>query len=723
MGIVHALLVVIGFSFLIAIHELGHFLAAKRAGIQCPVFSVGFPIPDFISKRLRLPDRWKNIFSYHWRGTDYRIGWIPLGGFVQMKGQSDSPEGPEENAGTEDDFRNVSYFNKFLVICGGVFMNAVTGIVFFILAFMVFGVTFVEPQVGSVQATDPKTGEVTSIWKEDTIQVGDRILTAGGEEVEDYLDVIYKGAFADGDSIPVTLERIVDGEKKVIEADLSLIGHSLLDFHIPAITQPLIVTVSDEEAAWAKGELKGKDRLLSINGIVIQEPGDVRDVLATVKKGEKITLTAMRGDDEEISTSYVPARKPSGAKGSIMGFHLVDPVMVKAVQDDSPASKAMAIGGEGEAFALQTNDVVLAVRVIRSDSGPSESIEWIDVKNPHTLFAAVSDAGAAGELQMRIARADKDGKRISPDPVVTMTPRHVGPTAQNFSLGVLIETGVPVFEHMNALAKASGQDAPYDEALIKGEELEIAAVMAGSAAEKAGLKPGQRIVDVSDVAKTSKSGMLWWSKETSIPLQSRLNSAVNAAIADSVHRAAPDAETEGDAASVSLKIKGSEDALKLVPQLDGPESLPTMIVGARELRTPPVTKGFVGSIEGGIHHSMIKGAQILQMLGGLFAGDISVSNLSGPVMIVQMSYTLSEYGLGTLLFFLGFISINLAIINLLPLPVLDGGLLVIVTIEKLTGRPINERFLNILQIAGTVALVGLLVYVVFNDIKMLSLIG
>ena len=67
-----------------------------------------------------------------------------------MKGQSDTPDGEEDNDGDEDDFRNVSYGNKVLVITGGVIMNAITGIIFFILAFSVFGVTFIAPEVGNV---------------------------------------------------------------------------------------------------------------------------------------------------------------------------------------------------------------------------------------------------------------------------------------------------------------------------------------------------------------------------------------------------------------------------------------------------------------------------------------------------------------------------------------------------------------------------------------------
>src|SRR5690606_17594065 len=102
---------------------------------------------------------------------------------------------------------------------------------------------------------------------------------------------------------------------------------------------------------------------------------------------------------------------------------------------------------------------------------------------------------------------------------------------------------------------------------------------------------------------------------------------------------------------------------------------PLIAFGYRMKRTAPQTFGVVESVSQGFHQTHKKGVQILQTLKGLFTGTVDISNLAGPVMIAKVSYTLADYGFGTLLFFLGVISINLAIVNILPLPVLDGGLL------------------------------------------------
>ena len=141
MNIIYVLQVLIGFGFVIAIHEAGHFFAAKRVGITCPAFSIGFPLPVPTKKG------WKayNMLRYKWRGTEYRLGWIPFGGYVTMHGQSDSPgqlDKPKE--GDEGDYRNKSYFQKTQVLLGGVTMNAITAVVGFVLAFQL-GVTFIEP--------------------------------------------------------------------------------------------------------------------------------------------------------------------------------------------------------------------------------------------------------------------------------------------------------------------------------------------------------------------------------------------------------------------------------------------------------------------------------------------------------------------------------------------------------------------------------------------------
>lgn len=107
------------------------------------------------------------------------------------------------------------------------------------------------------------------------------------------------------------------------------------------------------------------------------------------------------------------------------------------------------------------------------------------------------------------------------------------------------------------------------------------------------------------------------------------------------------------------------------------------------------------------------------MIGKLITGDVSVKNLSGPISIAQGAGSSADYGLVYFLGFLALISINLGIINLLPLPVLDGGHLFYYFIELFTGKPVPEKIQEIGFKFGTIALLSLMSIAIFNDLSRL----
>ena len=100
----------------------------------------------------------------------------------------------------------------------------------------------------------------------------------------------------------------------------------------------------------------------------------------------------------------------------------------------------------------------------------------------------------------------------------------------------------------------------------------------------------------------------------------------------------------------------------------------------------------------------------------LLQGTISPKTLSGPIMIAQMAGEQAREGVANLSFFIALISINLAILNFLPIPVLDGGHLLFFFIEAASGRPVSIRVREIAQQAGIFVLLLLMIYVFYNDI-------
>ncbi|BCO18089.1 zinc metalloprotease [Alteromonas sp. KC3] len=110
----------------------------------------------------------------------------------------------------------------------------------------------------------------------------------------------------------------------------------------------------------------------------------------------------------------------------------------------------------------------------------------------------------------------------------------------------------------------------------------------------------------------------------------------------------------------------------------------------------------------------------VDMIGKLITGDVSVKNLNGPISIAQGAGTSAEYGLAYFLSFLALISVNLGIINLLPLPMLDGGHLMFFTVEWITGKPVPEAVQEWGYRIGGVLLFMIMGIAIFNDIARIT---
>lgn len=113
----------------------------------------------------------------------------------------------------------------------------------------------------------------------------------------------------------------------------------------------------------------------------------------------------------------------------------------------------------------------------------------------------------------------------------------------------------------------------------------------------------------------------------------------------------------------------------------------------------------------------------LKMIGKMIVGQVSLKNITGPITIADYAGQTARVGLVSYLSFLAFISISLGVMNLLPIPVLDGGHLLYYALEILTGRPVSERFGEIAQRAGLGLLMALMLVAAFNDIVRLMFQG
>lgn len=160
---------------------------------------------------------------------------------------------------------------------------------------------------------------------------------------------------------------------------------------------------------------------------------------------------------------------------------------------------------------------------------------------------------------------------------------------------------------------------------------------------------------------------------------------------------------------------GQQMSASVIPQLD--KALSYGLIGI-EPKTILKHPGIVQGVALGFRSSWNLTVMMLRSFGQLFTGAISLKEgLAGPVRIAQMTGDSAKSGLGSLLIFAAFLSLNLGILNLLPIPVLDGGHLMIILIEGIIRRPISTKVKMAIQQAGMALLLALMLFVIFNDVR------
>lgn len=600
------LLTAIGIGMLIFVHELGHFLAARLAGVRVEVFSLGFG---------------SRLCGFVWRGTDFRLSLVPFGGYVMVAGQDPS----DDRYPPEQCLWSKSVGQRALFWSGGVLMNALTALILFPIVFSV-GVDFTAPVVGRITPGSPA-------W-EVGIQPEDRVLLVAGKAVHSFDQLRMEIALAGNRPTTLLLRRPDGGERSVTvrprwNGDEGLWGIGL---RVATDTQkPPILHVPGDSPLAAAG-LHSDDEILAIDGTKVDATQALERLLAT---GPELTLRVRRGT-EELDVRYQP--KPSQALR--IGV--------------APAATVVAGVLQGvpllERLDLRRDDRVLQV-------------------NGQVFRGGPLPLGDGDDLRLLVARGDR---------TVLLQTQCTAEERQRLRDAIVLKAG-------NQLAMV-----PVD----------------GSPAQAAGMQPGDLLVAIDGTpAETFDDLRVRVEKATDKPLQLTMQRAITAG--DDVFD-----PTTGD-----LRRPHTVE-LTVTPRLDAIADASVIVYDTE--RTEQVRATSFGQALGlGAAQSLDLVKQIYLTLKRMVTGDVGAKNLGGIIRISQVGYQAAKRGLPWFFFLLAMLSVNLAFINLLPVPVLDGGYLLFLLIEKVKGSPVNARVLGYSQVLGLVFVLLLVVLVTFNDIVQL----
>jgi regulator of sigma E protease len=690
-------IVVFGLGLVIFVHELGHFLAAKWCDVYVETFSIGFgPAVPFC--------------QYHLGETTYKVGLIPLGGYVKMLGEGSEGDEQEEDPRS---FKNKSVGQRMLIISAGVIMNMIFAVLGFVCIYMGPGRDRTAGVIGRIDPGSPA-------WQAG-LRSGAEFRRVGSRE-NPFFDQVRPAVALAGSGVKLPVAYALAGSDRVYETtieprfDSKNVGLKLIGVG-PATTTTLRGSPRLGEPAYNPGSAASRadpsinhdDTIVATtdpanpNGPLLDLPHDTRNANPDRRdffelhrrlvdlEGQPIKLRLQPeggGAPHEVTVPPTFARN----LGLIMRMG-----PISAVKDNSPAAKAgiqpkIESGKVGD--VIERVDIKTATGVIRFTNAksisPTAGIEERPLDPMRLPFELEKWAATTTDrkVTLGVLRLSGHDERTKVDVELEWD------TGWKYTRETPLSFHAPV--PLSGLGIAY-QVEPVIEDAIKGQ-----------AAEQKGLKAGDVITSARLYRDTKVTD-----SET-IPLkQDERNAAEWPFVFHLLHEIV-------NPGRIDLTVERSGKSIEV--SLDQLAEDTTWPMDARGFRFGDDNRHQAAESPGqavamGSQDVLDTAINVYLSLVRMIEGGISFwKTANGPIAIAATSYNVASESVTSFVLLLCVLSVNLAVLNFLPIPVLDGGHMVFLLYEKLVGRPAPEIVRTSATFAGMALLLSLMACVIVLDV-------